>query len=200
MTKAKDLDQFFTDPKLAERICDWANLTSGMHVLEPSAGSGSFVEPLLKRVARVTAVEVDRDLSVRLDQRFKVSKRFGLVNCDFMDFDPDYQGRPAAAGDIDLAVMNPPFTGGLDGKHVARALRFAPRVIALLVTNFEHGSRKASLVFERARVTRRVVLVSRPIFHGPSDKGFPARRDHVVLELVRGAAASGCTEVATERW
>ena len=57
------LSQWFTPPKLAARVVEWAGVPISpfkeWRVLEPSAGNGALVRPLLAAGAEVYAVEVD---------------------------------------------------------------------------------------------------------------------------------------------
>lgn len=201
-------DRFFTDPELARRIVRWANIHQGARVLEPSAGGGSFVYALFDEVpaVRVTAVELDRVHAHRMLKKSKeepYAGRLTVFNQDFLTFQPLPGRKP-----FDFAVMNPPYgsrsdgTVGLDAEHVAHALKFADVAICLLVTGFEHGVKRARSLFDSAFVNRRVVLVKRPAFHGPEDKGESARRDHVVLEIQPATPVKEgvAIMVATERW
>lgn len=182
------LEQFFTDPKLAEPIVRWARVEPGMSVLEPSAGSGEFVAALLAVGARVVAVELDPKLVKALLRRFAWAveeKRLRVVQDDFLTFTAPEPGAPT----FDLAVMNPPYGSRgktppwLGLKHVAHALRFAPRVVGLLASSFEYGVQAQKRVFAENETRRRVVLVNRPEFHGPDDKDDGARRDYGVFEV-----------------
>lgn len=207
-------DRYFTHPKLAERIVRWANVEPGANVGEFSAGGGSFVRAILGEVpgSRVTAVEIDRVFAHRLKKEAETTEayagRLKVFSQDFLTFKP----RPEenAKKPFDLAIINPPYgsrkdgTVGLDAEHVAHALKFSNRVVALLVTGFEHGVKRARTLFDDAYVSRRVVLVRRPVFHGPEDKGESARRDHVVLEFklkpLGPSINDPVKEVESSRW
>ena len=89
-----DLDQFYTDPKLARRYV--AGLArryplGDMAVVEPSAGSGSFSIPLREVAGSLTAIDLDP------------VPGSGVVEGDFLFlFDPPRSDRIAVVG-------NPPF-------------------------------------------------------------------------------------------
>lgn len=173
-----ELDQYFTDPDLAARWVEWLEIPRGAKVLEPSAGDGTIVKALPKNV-HVTAVELDDPTY----QALTLLKRPALevVHSDFLKFE---RGPNA----FDLAVMNPPYGNGADGRHVAHALAMAKRVSCLVRTNFLHGKNRYREVFSIAEVTRRINLVTRPVFHGPTHEakgGHTARHEYVILELAR---------------
>jgi predicted RNA methylase len=201
-------DQYFTRSVLAQRIVTWAGIERGFRVCEPSAGDGALALPILALPdVRVTAVELDpkqiRKLNAALASDSEMQARCKVVRGDFLKF----KVQPDKRMPFDLFVMNPPYgsrklgTVGLAARHVAHALLFAPRVVALVAAAFEFGIKNETNLFKDAWIKRRVVLVRRPEFDGPSDKGEGARRDYVVLELVRkenrGAFAP---TVSTERW
>ncbi|CAB4154548.1 COG2263 Predicted RNA methylase [uncultured Caudovirales phage] len=171
----KGLSQYFTPPSLAKRIVDWAELPRGHRVLEPSAGDGGLVR-FFPRNVRVTAFEMDPQMVERL--RLINHPTIEIHQANFLQV-------KAKRDAFDVAIMNPPYEDQADGKHIAHALRFAERVIALVRANFEFGVDRYNSLFRWAAITRRVVLTRRPPFYGPGDQGHGARHEYEVLELVR---------------
>lgn len=101
---------FPTPRALAVRAVELAGIEPGQVVLEPSAGTGHLVEPLLAAGAQVVAVEVDPGMAAWLGQRFAGS----AVHCaDFLAWEPGRQ--------FERVVMNPPFKRGADLLHIERA-------------------------------------------------------------------------------
>lgn len=88
----KSLGQnFLMHARTAERIADAAGLSEGNTVLEIGPGTGMLTSALLKRAAKVVAVEADRDLLQTLEEKFAVeiaNKRLVLVHADIREFDP----------------------------------------------------------------------------------------------------------------
>lgn len=210
-TSISGTDRYFTQATIARRVVAWANPFANprtIEILEPSAGGGAFVDAMLEYAdsqngqVKITAVEIDTVLAARLERKYANEPRVQIVCHDFLQM----RVRPGTAKRFDLALMNPPYgsradgTVGLDAVHVRHALRFAERAVGLLVTGFEHGVKRARELFDHAYVSRRVVLVKRPAFAGPEDKGESARRDHVVLEFKEGGQSPGTILVPTERW
>jgi len=75
---------FLVDRGTARRIVDAAELTGDEVVLEIGPGDGALTGFLLERAASVVAVEIDRDLCVRLRERFGGMSRFSLVEGDVL--------------------------------------------------------------------------------------------------------------------
>ncbi|MFI9157549.1 hypothetical protein [Kitasatospora aureofaciens] len=104
---------FPTPAALAEQLIDLAQVRVGQTVLEPSAGDGAIAERLAARGAVVDCIELDADSAARI--------RAG-----------EY-ARTVIAGDFlrrlrrpvyDAVVMNPPFAGRQDLRHVEHAEGF----------------------------------------------------------------------------
>jgi hypothetical protein len=180
-----EASQWFTPPDLATRIVHWSGATQGMHVLEPSAGIGRLVDPLIASGCHVLAIEKDRRLFDRI---------LGGVNLsawceDFL---------AAKVWPYDLAVMNPPFEDGQAEAHVMRALEWAPRVVALLPAAFTGGKARYSQVWRHVRLQRLVHFTTRPSFGGDSS----GSRDFAVFEFLRRKTPrqSGEADMASVEW
>lgn len=136
----RQLGRFYTPPAFATRLVEDIPLTRLTTVLEPSAGDGAFVLPLIERFMRlhegaepdrlrhvltenVFAVELDRNAHAAL--LAAVERRWGglpadhnLVCGDF--FVTDFEGPPigqslfADRRHFDLIIGNPPFGGTID--------------------------------------------------------------------------------------
>ena len=105
---------FQTPADLAARMVELAGITAAHHVLEPSAGLGRILRPIIAAgPASVTACEINAELSGEL---FRTFPDVTLWQGDFLDRNPS----PV----FDRIVMNPPFTMRSDLKHVAHALKF----------------------------------------------------------------------------
>lgn len=76
---------WLVDQEVLGRIVQAADLTASDHVLEVGPGRGVLTQALLASpIARVTAVELDRDLVSGLQQRFGADPRFTLVSGDIL--------------------------------------------------------------------------------------------------------------------
>ncbi|HLW36968.1 MAG TPA: 16S rRNA (adenine(1518)-N(6)/adenine(1519)-N(6))-dimethyltransferase RsmA [Candidatus Eremiobacteraceae bacterium] len=76
---------FLTDPKLAARIA--GALPAGAHVIEIGGGTGALTVALLETAARVIVLEIDRDLTALLRERFAArTDRVEIVSGDALQF------------------------------------------------------------------------------------------------------------------
>ena len=166
------LSQYWTPPALAKRMVDMLGLPRGSSVLEPAAGCGRLVEPLLAADLKVVACELDRRWAKVLRDRWP---DIGITRCDyparkFPPFDLHYDG----------AVLNPPYEHGLDGRFLARALEDADVVVALCRVQILFGTQRYASIWEPHgyRLDRVAFLPRRPSFGGGSP-----RHDFCVLRF-----------------
>lgn len=119
VTLPKDEFNYFpTPPLIAEQLIGLANVRPGMLVLEPSAGQGALVMPLLDAGTQVVAIELmpaNYEVLVALMQR-----RGGQCIISEGDF-LEYKDPPVM---FDRVVMNPPFAKQADVRHVLHAMSF----------------------------------------------------------------------------
>jgi predicted RNA methylase len=128
---SRKLDQFYTDPVYAEQffktVAQIIDLDQYDHLLEPSAGTGSFYNLL------------DADRRIGLDLEPKAS---GVIQTDFFDWTPPADKRIVTIG-------NPPFgkSAGLAIKFFNRAAEFSDVIAFVIPRTF----RKASVVNRLAK-------------------------------------------------
>ena len=173
-----DLSQWYTPPRLAEQIVEWARIDPiSDRVLEPAAGRGALIAPILDEwgaaampcEARVVAYDVDPTNVAVLK-----SLRWTGLEVRARDFlaDPD-------PGSFDVAVMNPPYENDQDIDFILRALALAPRVVVLVQTKIDHGVDRFERFWRFVDPVRKAKLRRRPRFGGSgSPKG-----DFVVYEF-----------------
>jgi predicted RNA methylase len=205
------LSQWFTPPDLAARVVEWARIDlvwrdrgrdmvepAPMRVLEPSAGNGALVRPLVAAGAHVTAVELDlryvQDLANVLGLGNREHRM--AVPCDFLELDP------RELGPHDLCVTNPPYENGLDVAFILHALKFAPRVVGIFQAGIEYGVDRHEALWAHVRPTRMLKL-KRRWFKAQDGKG--GQTNYVVLELVKRCRADasdmcGPDNVTIEWW
>ncbi|MGW1064417.1 class I SAM-dependent methyltransferase [Streptomyces aureus] len=110
-----DVDRGYypTPEPTVERLLALAELEAGCEVLEPSAGRGAIAEAAAARGAVVDCVELD---AARAQHIRAGGYARQVTNADF--FTVPVQRR------YQRVIMNPPFAGRQDIRHVERALRF----------------------------------------------------------------------------
>ncbi len=57
------------------------------HIIEIGPGRGALTFPLLERAKRLTAIEIDRDLSASLSSRLHENNKFTLIESDILKID-----------------------------------------------------------------------------------------------------------------
>lgn len=150
-----ELGQWFTPAWLARRMVEWADILPGQRVLEPSAGSGSLVRPLIDAGAIVTAVDVDPRWCAYLREQFPTIE---VIEADFLTWNPTAR--------FDLAVMNPDLDDGMGTVHLAHALTIVPHAVSLLRAHDLCGQERYRFWTEKARLDGEARCSKRPIFGG----------------------------------
>ncbi|WP_128803036.1 MULTISPECIES: methyltransferase [unclassified Streptomyces] len=110
-----DVDRGFypTPQATVERLLDLAELEPACEVLEPSAGRGAIAEAVAARGAIVDCVELD---TARAEHIRAGGYARQVTNADFFSVPVERR--------YQRVIMNPPFAGRQDIRHVERALRF----------------------------------------------------------------------------
>jgi hypothetical protein len=108
---------FPTPEPIAVRLVDLARIEPSMRVLEPSAGSGDILRPLVRTGATVEAVEIRLRLCNILHGVF--GEEVAVACADFLELRPEDLGEK-----FDRVVMNPPFERAADITHILHALDF----------------------------------------------------------------------------
>lgn len=120
VNQQQTFQSFNTPPGVASQMMEWADLTAGDKVLEPSAGTGNLIRAAMAHgifQSDITAVEIDE----------KKASALKCLCADFLACNGDL-------GKFDKVLMNPPFTRGADIAHIQHALKFlAPggRLVAI---------------------------------------------------------------------
>src|SRR5437667_3055980 len=77
---------FLADPHYVARIIEAIDPAPGDNVVEIGPGLGALTGALIERATRIAAIEIDRDLAVRLRARFAAG-RLALHEADALTFD-----------------------------------------------------------------------------------------------------------------
>ena len=100
-----------TPAPIAEQMVRLADIEPGMHVLEPSAGTGVLLDAVRRNTQDVviTAVELDAQLAARLRLHSDHVRQADFLQCG------------QELGKFHRVLMNPPFNGGCDIAHIKHA-------------------------------------------------------------------------------
>jgi SAM-dependent methyltransferase len=123
--------QLFQTPEdIAARMVELAEPRPGLDWLEPSAGLGRIITPILATdPASVTACEENAEIAGEL---FRTFPGVVLGQGNFLDRKPSWEGggalivKPFPNGPVqfDRIAMNPPFHMRADVRHILHALQF----------------------------------------------------------------------------
>lgn len=117
--------QFFETPEpLAQRMADLAKIGTGNLVLEPSAGTGRLARAAIEKGGRVVAVDID-------PTNVDALRGLDVIGAHLNDF---LLWRTSQGHVFDAVIMNPPFTGNQDIRHIQAAwglLRPGGRLVAI---------------------------------------------------------------------
>ena len=132
-----EFNYFPSPPAVVETLIRLADIKHGMLVLEPSAGRGAIAFACADRGAIVECYEL-------MEANFQIlaagNRIREVIRADFLQVHPD--------PDYDAVVMNPPFAGQADIKHVMHAMKFLkPGGILVSVMS-------AGVMFRENRLTR----------------------------------------------
>ena len=77
---------FLHDPGVLKRIIEAIAPARGDAIVEIGPGAGALTRPLLERVDRLSAIEIDRDLAAKLSVEFP-AERLSVICTDALDYD-----------------------------------------------------------------------------------------------------------------
>ncbi len=191
---------FLASPSTVERIVALAGIQPGDRVLEVGPGLGVLTEALLGAGARLTAVELDRDLAAALEDRLGASIESGalrLVQGDATTLDLD----TLLPGDGWVCAANLPYNVGTrilirmlerPGTFRRLVVMLQREVIERLAAPPGSGDRGSLSVFTQSRAEVRVALRVPPgAFHPP-----PKVESAVAVLTPRPAPETGGAPVA----
>jgi predicted RNA methylase len=136
--RPKDFGFFPTPAGLAEQLVMMAGLgptsSRDIRILEPSAGDGAIADAAARwvGVGAIDTIELLQANAAKLRE-----KGYRVEQADFLSVIP----RPL----YDLVVMNPPFGGQGDMRHIEHAARFLKpdgRLLAIMGPSFQYRSSK----------------------------------------------------------
>jgi len=98
---------FLTNASILERIAVAVCPAGEDLVIEIGPGRGALTEKLLRRAARVVAIEIDAALVEQLRTRFADEPRLEIVHADVLDIDLARWGRAPVAGNLPYYITSP---------------------------------------------------------------------------------------------
>lgn len=119
VNRKKNLQFFATPYDVVRMVMIDVRICKGYRILEPSAGTGAFIDAIIKDIeiekvedVIIDCIEFDPLNCEILRDKYKDHPYINIIQGDFMEMDlPMY----------DLVVMNPPFAKNQDVKHITKA-------------------------------------------------------------------------------
>lgn len=183
VVSAKERQQWYATPaEIVERLVVRAGLMDHMEVLEPSAGQGAIVKAVVAEGCAVDAIEM-------APHRAAVLSAAGArkVQCaDFLTVPP----HPV----YHRVIMNPPFTGNQDVRHVLHALRF------LLPGGWLVSVMAAGIRYRDDKGSRKIRALADGVItpHAGTDESpLRVRFESYIIDLPDGAFRESGTDMAT---
>jgi len=187
---------FLHDPVVLKRIIDAVNPARGDIVVEIGPGEGALTRPLLERLDRLTAIEIDRDLAAALSGEFPAS-RLALVNADV--FDHDFSAYPAGiriVGNLPYNISTPilfhlaRYAERVRDMHFMLQKEVVDRMVA----------RHSTPDYGRLSVTLQVRFAMSKLFNvGPGAFRPPTKVDSAVVRLVPLQETLPCDQALFEK-
>lgn len=173
---------FLTNPRILDRIAAALDPAPGDAVLEIGPGKGTLTGALLRRGARVTAIEVDRDLGRDLRARVPALR---LVEGDALKLDwialmADQGPAWLLTGNVPYNITSPLLEKALTPPRPGRIVFLVQREVADRVT-----SRHATAAYGALTIGVQSVARAERLFTVPRGAFHPAPRvDSAVIRLV----------------
>jgi 16S rRNA (adenine1518-N6/adenine1519-N6)-dimethyltransferase len=191
---------FLHDPGVLKRIVDAIDPSRGDAVVEIGPGEGALTRPLLERLDRLAAIEIDRDLAAALAREFPPD-RLSLLVADALDF--DFSVFPAGlrvVGNLPYNISTPILF------HVARHAERGPGQIRDLHFMLQKEvvdrmvARPSTADYGRLSVMLQVRFSMKKLFN-VSAGAFrpPPKVESAVVRLVPLAAPPACDAALLER-
>ena len=135
---------FLADPHVIRDIIACVSPGAADHVLEIGPGLGALTRPLLGTEARLTVIEIDRDLAARLTREFDPEPRFRLVQADALTVRFDSLVAPGGqlrlVGNLPYNITTPLLLHALDQLDVVQDLHvMVQREVALRLAALPGG-------------------------------------------------------------
>jgi 23S rRNA (adenine-N6)-dimethyltransferase len=134
-TRRRSYSQNFASPALAAQIVRDARVKSSDFVVEVGAGSGVLTAELLRRGAKVQAIEIDPALAARLGSRFGANQNVEIIEADALRL-PLPEDRFRVVANVPFSVTTPLLRRLLDDPRT-------PLIRADLILQWEVARKRA---------------------------------------------------------
>jgi 16S rRNA (adenine1518-N6/adenine1519-N6)-dimethyltransferase len=195
-TRKRFGQHFLHDPGVLRRIVEAVNPAAQDAVIEIGPGEGALTRPLLARLQRLTAIEIDRDLAAALAQEFPAG-RLQLVGADVLEHDfSGYAPGFRVVGNLPYNISTPilfhlaRYADRLRDMHFMLQKEVVERMVA----------RPSTPDYGRLSVMLQVRFAVTKLFNiGPGAFRPPPKVDSAVVRLVPLPEKPDCDEALLEK-
>jgi len=194
-TRKRFGQHFLHERGIVDRIVEAIDPRPGDDIVEIGPGEGALTRPLLSRVERLTAIEIDRDLADRLEAEFP-PERLALIRADALEHDfSAYPPGVRIVGNLPYNISTPllfhlaGFAGRVRDMHFMLQREVVDRMVAAPSTP-EYG--RLSVMLQVRFAMRRLFLVPPGAFRPPP------KVESAVVRLVPLATAPDCDQTVLE--
>jgi 16S rRNA (adenine1518-N6/adenine1519-N6)-dimethyltransferase len=187
---------FLHDPAVLQRIVEAIAPAREDAVVEIGPGEGALTRPLLERLERLTAIELDRDLAASLRREFP-PQRLSVVGADALEF--DFSALPVGVrvvGNLPYNISTPLlfhlacYADRVRDMHFLLQKEVVDRMVA----------RPSTPDYGRLSVMLQVRFAMAKLFEvGPGAFRPPPKVDSALVRLVPLAERPGCDEQLLEK-
>jgi hypothetical protein len=153
---ARSAEFFATSDELADELAAFIDPQPGDVILEPSAGKGSLIKAIRRRCPKAEIVCVEP-----FPENAKALREIGLepIERDFLGL------TRGDLGELDHAILNSPFSGRADVKHITHALSLLPiggRLAAIASAGTKYRDDKIGREFRHLIETNHGRIIDNP--------------------------------------
>lgn len=142
ITDPKAAEFFWTSDELADELAAFIAPVATGRYLEPSAGKGALAHALRRACPDLVSSSIDCVEPLEENRRALREAGFFLIGHDFMAIEPPCSW--------DGVILNPPFSGQADCRHILRAIEFVKpggRVAAIASVGIQDRQNKLAQQF-----------------------------------------------------
>lgn len=142
ITDPKAAEFFWTSDELADKLAAFIAPVATGRYLEPSAGKGALARALRRACPELTSSSIDCVEPLEENRKALRDAGFFLIGHDFMAIEPPCNW--------DGVILNPPFSGQADCRHILRAIEFVKpggRVAAIASVGVQYRQNKLAQQF-----------------------------------------------------
>ena len=123
---------FIIDDNTIKKIIGIIKPNQSEHIIEIGPGRGALTIPLLKKVKKITAIEIDPLLVEYLNK--KNLSNLEIHNTDFLKWEPSFKGKKRVIGNLPYYISSPIIFNLIENKCFSEIIIMVQKELALRLT------------------------------------------------------------------